>query len=370
MARPRRFARRPLRVLLDGTPLLGARTGIGRYTAALTEELASLDDVEMRAVAFTLRGWRRLRTVLPHGSQARGMPVPARLLRWSWLHGPFPPVELFAGFADVVHGTNFVLPAAARAAGVVTIHDLAFLDSPDDLAPSDARLPDLVRISARRASVVCTPTAAVARTIEERLEIPAEKITVTPLGVDPAWFTARPPSEALAKRIGLPREYLLFVGSAGPRKALDWLLKAHESAPDLPPLVLVGPGHAPGRDRVRALGYLSDVDLRSVVAGASALILPSRDEGFGLPVLEALACDVPVVCSDLPALREVSAGHATLVPFGDSEAMAAAITTAISEPLPLSALATRRTHAGSFTWRRCAELTVAAYRRASGTSAN
>ncbi|HEU5475841.1 MAG TPA: glycosyltransferase family 1 protein [Actinophytocola sp.] len=366
MSRPGRSHRRPaLRVLLDGTPLLGARTGVGRYTAALTEELASLSDVDMRAVAFTLRGWRRLRTVLPHGSQARGMPVPARLLRACWLRGPFPPVELFAGFTDVVHGTNFVLPAAARAAGVVTIHDLAFLDAPDDLPPSDARLPELVRLSVRRAAVVCTPTRAVADTVAERLDVPADKIVVTPLGVDPAWFTARPPSEALAKRVGLPAEYLLFVGAAGPRKALDWLLKAHEARPDLPPLVLVGPGHAGGtRDRVRAVGYLSDVDLRSVVAGASALVLPSRDEGFGLPVLEALASDVPVVCTDLPALREVAGGHASLVPFGDSEAMGAAITAALEQPLTLSALATRRAHAGGFTWHRCAELTVAAYRRA------
>jgi glycosyltransferase involved in cell wall biosynthesis len=354
-------------VLIDGTPLLGARTGIGRYTSALAEELASMSDVHMRAVAFTLRGWRKLRRVLPHGSQARGMPVPARLLRRSWLRMPFPPVELFAGFTDVVHGTNFVLPAAVRAAGVLTIHDLAFLDAPDDLPPSDARLPELVRISAQRASVVCTPTQAVANTVIERLEIPEEKLAVTPLGVDPAWFTARPPSEALARRIGLPREYLLFVGAAGPRKALDWLLKAHEFTPELPPLVLVGPGHSGVHDRVRAVGYLSDVDLRSVMAGASALALPSRDEGFGLPVLEAMACDVPVVCSDVPALREVSGGHATLVPFGDSEAMAAALTKAITERPTLSTLASRRAYAAGFTWHHCAELTVAAYRRAAGS---
>jgi glycosyltransferase involved in cell wall biosynthesis len=357
---------RPLRVLIDGTPLLGARTGIGRYTAALAEELASMPDVDMRAVAFTLRGWRRLRRVLPHGSRARGMPVPARLLRWSWLRAPFPPVELFAGFTDVVHGTNFVLPAAARAAGVLTIHDLAFLDTPEDLPPGDARLPELVRLSAQRASVVCTPTRAVADTVAERLEIPSSKITVTPLGVDPAWFTARPPSEALARRIGLPASYLLFVGAAGPRKALDWLLKAHEAIPDLPPLVLVGPGHTSVLDRVRAVGYLSDVDLRSVVAGASALVLPSREEGFGLPVLEAMACDVPVVCSDVPALREVSGGHATLVPFGDSEAMGAALTAALERDTALATLAARRAHAAEFTWHRCAELTVAAYRRAAG----
>ena len=78
------LAKGRLRVLLDGTPLLGSRTGVGRYTSALAEELASMPEVDMRAVAFTLRGWRRLRRVLPHGSRARGMPVSAQLLRKCW----------------------------------------------------------------------------------------------------------------------------------------------------------------------------------------------------------------------------------------------------------------------------------------------
>jgi glycosyltransferase involved in cell wall biosynthesis len=93
-------------------------------------------------------------------------------------------------------------------------------------------------------------------------------------------------------------------------------------------------------------------------------VLPSRDEGFGLPVLEAMACDVPVVCSDVPALREVSGGHASLVPFGDVEAMGAALTAALAEPPTLAMLAVRRAHAAEHTWRRTAELTVAAYRDA------
>jgi len=273
-------------------------------------------------------------------------------------------VELFAGFTDIVHGTNFVLPAALRARGVLTIHDLAFLDAPDELAPSDAELPQLVARSAERASVVLTPTEAVAEVTAERLGIAREKIMVTPLGVDLAWFTARPPSEALRRRIGLPKSYLLFVGGAGPRKSLGWLMKAHEAIPGLPPLVLAGPGHQSRHENVRAIGYLSDVDLRSVVAGAAALVLPSRDEGFGLPVLEAMACDVPVVCSDVPALREISGGHASLVPFGDVEAMGTALTAALENPPTPAILADRRTHAAEFTWRRTAELTVAAYRRA------
>jgi glycosyltransferase involved in cell wall biosynthesis len=147
---------------------------------------------------------------------------------------------------------------------------------------------------------------------------------------------------------------------------LDWLLKAHESTPDLPPLVLAGPGHARSDSAVKSIGYLSDVDLRSVVAGAAALVLPSRDEGFGLPVLEAMACDVPVICSDVPALREVAGGHATLVPFGEVEAMGAALSAALAEPPSLETLTARRTHASSFTWRRTAELTVQAYRLAIG----
>jgi glycosyltransferase involved in cell wall biosynthesis len=354
----------PIRVLLDGTPLLGNRTGVGRYTAALAEELASMYEVDTRAVAFTLRGWRKLRKVLPHGSRARGMPVSARLLRRCWLRAPFPPVELFAGFTDVVHGTNFVLPAAMRASGVVTIHDLAFLDAPDELPPSDETLPQLVARSVERAAVVLTPTQAVADITADRLGISPDKIMVTPLGVDLAWFTARPPSEALRRRIGLPKQYLLFVGAAGPRKALGWLLKAHEATPQLPPLVLAGPGHRQHDDRVSSIGYLSDVDLRSVVAGAAALVLPSRDEGFGLPVLEALACDVPVVCSDVPALREVSGGHTSLVPYGDVEAMGTALTAALASPPSPAVLAKRRTHAAGYTWRNTAELTVAAYRRA------
>ncbi|HVK23268.1 MAG TPA: glycosyltransferase family 1 protein [Actinokineospora sp.] len=352
---------RPIRVLIDGTPLLGSRTGVGRYTAALAEELASSPDVNMRAVAFTLRGWRKLRRVLPHGSQARGIPVPARLLRKAWLRGPFPPIELFAGFTDVVHGTNFVLPASIRAKGVLTIHDLAFLEFPDELPPSDAELPRLVRLSAERATVICTPTRAVAERVVERLGVAEDKVRVTPLGVDPQWFTARPPNEALVAKIGLPKEYLLFVGAAGPRKALGWLLDAHAANPSLPPLVLTGPGHAVGSERVISTGYLSEVDLRGVVAGASALVLPSRDEGFGLPVLEAMACDVPVVCSDVPALREVSGGHATLVPFGDTEAMAVALNAVLDTPLSPATLSARRTHAATHTWRRCAELTIAAY---------
>ncbi|WP_433265318.1 glycosyltransferase family 4 protein [Actinosynnema sp. CS-041913] len=356
---------KPLKVLIDGTPLLGDRTGIGRYTSALAEELASMPEaVEVRAVAFTLRGWRALRTVLPHEVVARGLPVSARLLRQFWLRGPFPPVELLAGPTDVMHATNFVLPPTIRAGGVVTIHDLAFLDTPQDLPPSDRRLPELVRKSAMRADIVCTPTQAVANVVVDRFEVDPEKIIVTPLGVDPAWFAARAPSDGLRSRLGLPSEYLLFVGAPGPRKGLATLLESHAANPSLPPLVLAGPSRTGKDGRVLRTGYLNDVDLRSVVAGAATLVLPSKDEGFGLPVLEALACNVPVVCTDVPALREVAGGHAVHVPVGDVDALGQALVDAVETPPTPADQAARRAHAAEFTWRKTAERTLDAYRLA------
>jgi glycosyltransferase involved in cell wall biosynthesis len=370
--------RRLLRVVLDGTPLLGQRTGIGRYTAALLDELAGLAagcGLDVGVSAFSLRGHRSLRSRLPAGVRARGLPVPARVLRAAWRRLPVPPIELLVGAVGVMHATNFVLPPAIRAAGVLTVHDLAFLDRPDELAPAEHGLPALVRAAARRAAVVCTPTTAVARQVVQRLGVRDDRIVVTPLGVDPAWFVAAAPNAETRRRLRLPKQYLLFVGTAQPRKGLDVLLAAHAAAPSAPPLVLAGAagwGPQPAdpepaeRHRVLRTGYLSEVDLRRVVAGATALVLPSRDEGFGLPLLEALACGIPVITTDAPALLEVAGGHAQHVPVGDVDALAHALATVDAAARDAETAAARRAHASEFTWRACAESTVDAYRLAAG----
>lgn len=347
-----------LRVLLDGTPLLGHRTGIGRYTAALVTELAQMSTVDARVIGFTARGWRSLRSVVPDGVRATGLPFPARALRASWLRTPFPPVEMLGVAAHVVHGTNFVLPPLMRARGVVTVHDLAFLQRPDELTGPDRDLPGLVRASTRRADIVCTPTAAVADQVSEQLDVPRSAIEVTPLGVEPEWFEASP-DPFVRQRHGLPDEYLLFVGADGPRKDLPTLLAAHTL--DQPPLVIAGPGEPNRSKRIVRTGYLTDPDLRAVVAGAHALVLPSVDEGFGLPVLEAFACGVPVVCSDIPALREIAGGHARLFPPGDVDVLRQAIRDTLNRPVDSGVL---RVQASKFSWRACAEATLTAYRRA------
>lgn len=357
-----------MRVVLDGTPLLGERTGVGRYTAALLGELAGRDELDLTVTAFTARGQRALRRTVPPGVRVRGWPIPARWLRGRWASGNGPPVEQLAGDADLVHATNFVLPPTRSARGVLTVHDLAFLDRPGDLHPAESDLPGLVRSSVHAAAVVCTPTRAVADGVVLRLGVPADRVVVTPLGVDEAWFRTAPPTGELRGRLDLPQRYLLFVGTAQPRKGLDVLLAAHASDPDLPPLVLAGPaGWGVGEvasERVHRLGFLDDVDLRAVVTGALAVVLPSRDEGFGLPVLEAMAAGVPVVCSNVPALREVAGGQAALVPPGDVPALAAALDTVSGGGRDPAGSVVRRAHAARFTWAACADATLTAYRQA------
>ncbi|MDQ4105207.1 MAG: glycosyltransferase family 4 protein [Actinomycetota bacterium] len=355
-------------MLIDATPLLGQRSGIGRYTAALLRELATRPDMDVTVIALTARGQIALRAAVPPGVAVRGGPVPARALRVLWRHMDWPPAELLAADADVLHAPNFVLPPSKRARGVVTVHDLAFLDRPDFLAPPQRDLPDLVERSVARAAVVCTPSDAVAQQVARRLDIPPQRIVVTPLGVDSAWFGAAAPTAARRTMLRLPPRYLLFVGAAQPRKGLDVLLEAHRSQPDLAPLVLAGPaGWGPAHrasSRVLTLGFLDEADLRCVVAGATALVLPSRDEGFGLPVLEAMAAGVPVVCSDLPALREVAGGLATCVRPGDPAALAAALAAVDGVSVDPVAAAARRAHAARYTWQVCAEATVRAYQLA------
>lgn len=349
-----------MRVGLDGTPLLGTRTGVGRYTAALLSALAGGED-ELVATAFSLRGRGGL--VVPPGVEVRARAAPARGLQAAWARTRLPPVEWLTGPLDVFHATNFVLPPTRRARGVVTVHDLAFLHLTSTVSAASARYRALVPRSIARASVVVTPSEAVADAVREAYA-PAVPVRVVPHGVAPEWSTAQPPDPALRARLGLPSSYVVFVGTLEPRKDVRTLLAAHRQLPDAPPLVLVGPpgwGEQVDVSGAIAPGYLEEGDLRSVVAGSSALVLPSRDEGFGLPLLEALAAGTPVVASDLPVLREVGADVASYAAVGDADAFAAALAHVLDDPGDAAA---RRAHAARFTWAASAAGHRAAYRLA------
>jgi glycosyltransferase involved in cell wall biosynthesis len=380
-----------MRVGIDATPLLGPRTGVGRYVAGLVEALAELpggEPEELALVPFTWRGTADLPRVAPAAPRLRvgRRRVPARLLRATWAAVAFPPVEWLAGPVDVFHATNFVAPPARRAATVVTIHDLTYLRHPEMVTAASARYRDLVPRALRRGATVCTPTAAVGAEVADAYRLPPERLVVTPLGVGPAWRAATPPDLAWLAASGLPERYLLFVGNREPRKNLPTLLAAYRellagrvpgagrggSGSGVPPLVLVGPaGWGEALDlaglpaeAVRTPGYLPEDDLARVVAGAAALVFPSWYEGFGLPALEALACGTPVVATDLPALREVLGDQAELVPPGDAAALADALARVLDDPGGEPARSARRARAAAFTWAACARATLSAYHRA------
>ena len=365
-----------MRVGLDATPLLGRRTGIGRYVEGLVSGLTSLPEApEVVLTAFTWRGAEPLGDV-PRVSVATRR-LPARLLQRTWSVAGFPPVDWLCGRVDVFHATNFVLPPTGRAAGVVTIADLSFVKHSDTVSSSTLRYRDLVPRSIKRAEVVCAITASLADEIAEEYSVPRDRVVVTTLGVGEEWFDAEPPDPLERTGLGLPDTYVVFVGTQEPRKNLPVLLDAYAAllADDagFPPLVLIGPpGWGPALDasrlpaeKVVVPGFLDDAALRKVVAGAAALVLPSRYEGFGLTPLEALACGTPVVVSDLPPLREVLGSWATFVAVGDAEALAAAIGLVVSNGRGgFGAENGRRAQAREHTWERCAQQTMSAYRQA------
>jgi hypothetical protein len=180
--------RLPLSVTVDATPLLGIRTGIGRYVEHLLNELAHRSDLVIGAMAFSLRGWGSLPSLLPQGVQRRGAPVPATALRRMWRRAPFPPVELLGTAPRVVHGPNFVLPPSWRAGRVVTVHDLAFLTHAHTLHPASADLQILVPKALAQAEIVTVTTGITADAIVDRYGFPRERIVLAPPGVESVWF--------------------------------------------------------------------------------------------------------------------------------------------------------------------------------------
>ncbi len=378
--------------MLDATPLLGQATGIGRYTGELLSALARLPDEDrprqLSAMAFTWRGHDALRPLLPAHVRSVGWRVPARLLQKTWTGSNLPTLPMLQIRADVAHGTNFVLPPLGHGrSGVVTIHDLAYLRFRDTVSEASARYRELVPRGLRRAGMVITPTEAVAEEVRAEYGLPADRVRGIPHGVDPSWFLASAGGDPRRRHPQLPERYLVFVGALEPRKDIATLLAAvaalRRERPSTPPLVLVGPeGWGPALDKarltradVRMLGYLDAADLQPVLAGADALCYPTRYEGFGLPPLEALAAGIPVVASDVPAVREVVGALTVppaqggppvrLVPVGDVDAFAAALGATLDdvEAGRLDPEAGRR-HARGFTWAHTARATAAAYREA------
>jgi alpha-1,3-rhamnosyl/mannosyltransferase len=364
-----------VRVALDASAAAKARrTGVGHYVARLAEALLVEDPSLVLTLGVRLGRWRRSRHALSPSS-----PSLALRARRRWFASAWPGLTL--GAHDVAHGLDARL-VGGGAPQVVTFHDLFNLKS-DAWADEAFRTKKKERYAAAAAGaarVICV-SEATARDVEGLLDVPRERIAVTPLGVDPSF---RPLGEAerapALRRLGVSPPYLLFVGLAQPRKNLEAVVRLYgrfaARLDDLSLVIAGDDGYPEGvlgalleetgaTERVRLLGYAGEDDLPALYSGAGALLFPSRDEGFGLPALEAMACGCPVVASDRGALPEVLGEGGLAFPVDALDDMEAALGRLLDdEPFRAAEVARGLARAREFPWSRTARLTLDAYRAA------
>jgi glycosyltransferase involved in cell wall biosynthesis len=362
-----------VRILIDYRPALRQRTGVGEYVHGLAAALAARLPPEDSLTLFSSSWKDRLPAGIVPGTLQKDIRIPVRLLNFAWHRLEWPPVEWLGGTADVVHSMHPLMMPARNAARLITIHDLYFLDRPDHTAAEIRRdYPALAADHARRADGIIVNSDYTKRQVIERLGVEDERITVCTPG-NPGWPRRAEP--------GKPGP-ILFVGTVEPRKNLRRLMEVYsgllERRAAIPDLVLAGsfPAWRSGlftgaaslgraAERIRLTGYVTDDERQRLYREASMLVLPSLDEGFGIPALEAMTIGVPVVASNRGALPDVVAGAGILVDPEDGAALAAAIERVLDGELLRRQMADDGVaRAAQFTWASSAARLHEAYRTA------
>lgn len=354
------------------------RAGVSNYVEALLTHLGQVDR-DNRYTVYTTRGLDAAALGLPPNFVVRPSRLPTINPRvripWEQLLAP---VLLRLSRADVFHGVLNVAPLACPVPSVITIHDLAFLSFPQTFRRLNRTyLTWATRTSARRAGRILAVSEFTKQEIVRLLGVPAERIVVTYDACDARF--APPDAAALAAfraRSGLPERFILFVSTLEPRKNVPTLLDAYAriaSSTDAPLIIGGGKGwlyepifarlESLGLgDRVRFAGFIDAADLPLWYAAATVFTLPSLYEGFGMPLLEAMACGTPVVTSSSSSLPEVVGDAGLIVPPTDADALAAALLRVLEDAGLRADLRERGLRrARRFTWRETAERTLGAY---------
>ena len=320
-------------ITIDYTPAYEQGGGIGRYVRELTTALSALD--HQTDYSLFVSGASPARLPDTPGKNFTWKPTrltPTWLARL-WHRARLPiPVEVFTGRTRLYHATDFVLPPTLPGTKtLLTVHDLSFIRVPETASPSlRAYLERVVPRSARRADHILADSEATKRDLIELYNLPPEKLTVLLSGVDPRFQPVGDSVVIMTTRsrynIG-ERPYILSVGTVQPRKNYSRLVQAlanlRQSGEDVGLVIVGGRGwledtiyetiRETGMEEfVRFTGFAEEDDLPALYSGAVCCALPSLYEGFGIPVLEAMACGTPVVTSNISSLPEV-AGEAGLL---------------------------------------------------------
>jgi glycosyltransferase involved in cell wall biosynthesis len=379
-----------MRVVVDARPALDARkTGVGYYAQHIIRGLPHADpDTSYTAWYLHAKGVLRPRRFFadaqaPNFSE-RSSPFPARVFEPISSRAGVPRLEWFCDF-DVLLATNF-LPPATRSPGVVMmVHDLAFRLFPETAPHMDGRWFARFERWLGDSSRLLVPSESAKDDLVRLFGVDVDKVEAIHHGVDADAFRPAPAAavERVRRGFGIEGPYLLFVGGIEPRKNLVSLVRAFAGMRESATLVLAGGPvrwfpkaveqldaaieelPSPARGRVVRTGYISDSDKLALLTGASVFVYPSRYEGFGMPILEAMACGTPVLTSSVSSLPEVAGEAAVLVDPDDVGAMA----TEIDELLADEDLRTRLAgmglaRAAGFTWERTAKATAEALHRA------
>lgn len=360
---------------MDYRPALRSPTGVGAFVHELATALAGGDSSKLsrnNEIELTLfsSSWKdRLgdpqSRKLPSGASTIDRRIPVRLLNFLWHRIEWPSIETITQERfDVVHSPHPLLLPSREAAQIVTIHDLDFLDRQECAANEIRRdYRDLVQKHARRATQIVVPSHYTAGEVTRRLSISPDSISICPNGPPPWSPLSAPPNSG----------HLLFVGSLTPRKNVPLLLEAYgiltSRRGNVPDLVLAGLSSSnqesgwldaiykpPLAGKVHITGYVEKATLQEFYAKARVVVLPSLDEGFGLPALEAMTLGIPVVASNRGALPEVVGDAGILADPTDPLAFVDAIERLLDDQgLVTNCVKKGFVRAQSFSWKASAD---------------
>lgn len=359
-----------MRVLIDVSSAAKPNpTGIGRYAVELVRALSSqLANTDRAALAVRTSRWKS-RHHLDALLQLPGV---------SGMHWLGPLALGLVPRIDLVHALGVALPSTYRLPRAVTIHDVYTMEHPGLAKAGWAEKRSAkTRVVAQRADYVFTVSEYVRQSVLSYFPFLGEdRVRVTYHGVDHTWLSPhnQPTDEAVLARYNLKPGYVLFVGIVEKRKNPETLVRAFAQA-QLPPscrLVFAGGrGHSQldqaiadsgCADRVRVLGRVADDELPVLYRQAGVFCLPSRAEGFGIPIIEAMACGTPVITSTASACPEVAGEAGLCCDPDDTDAFAAHLERVINDRDYAKMLSNKSIqHASTFTWQRCAQQTRSGY---------